>query len=74
MLVTSQLPIETTNIFYSFSTCTCAPHFEIGSATHALYNTFDKCFYICDVAGVKSLYITFLIHKEQFALVPKSMH
>jgi len=36
MLVTSQLPIQTTKIFYSFLTCTCAtPHFEKGSATHA---------------------------------------
>jgi len=34
----------------------------------ALYITFDKCFYICDVVVVKSLYIIFLIHKEQFAL------
>ena len=28
---------------------------------------FDKGFYTCDVAVVKSLYITFLIYKEQFA-------
>jgi len=28
---------------------------------------FDKCFYICDMAVVKSLCFTFLIHKEQFA-------
>jgi len=27
----------------------------------------DKCFYICDVVVVRFLYITFLIHKEQFA-------
>jgi len=26
-----------------------------------------KCFYICDVVVVKSLYMKFLIHKEQFA-------
>jgi len=26
-----------------------------------------RCFYICDVVIAKSLYITFLIHKEQFA-------
>jgi len=38
----------------------------------ALYIAFDKCFYICDVVVVKSLYIAFLIHKEQFAF--KSMH
>jgi len=25
MRVTSQLPIQTTTIFYSFLTCTCAP-------------------------------------------------
>jgi len=35
MLVTSQLPIQTAEIFYSFLTCTCAPHFEKGSATNA---------------------------------------
>jgi len=36
MLVTSQLPIQTTAIFYSFLTCTCATiHFEKGSNTHA---------------------------------------
>ena len=36
MLVTSQLPIQTTKIFYSFLTCTCATiHFEKGSTTHA---------------------------------------
>jgi len=34
----------------------------------ALYIAFDKCFYICDVEVVKSLYIAFLIHKEKFAL------
>jgi len=34
MIATSQLPIETTKIFYSFLTCTCAPHFGKGSATH----------------------------------------
>ena len=27
----------------------------------------DKCVYISDVVVVKSLYITFLIHKKQFA-------
>jgi len=36
MLVTSQLPIQTTTIFYSVLKCNCAtPHFEKGSATHA---------------------------------------
>jgi len=30
----SQLPIQTTKIFYRFLTITCAPHFEKGSATH----------------------------------------
>jgi len=34
MLVTSQLSIQTTKIFYSFLTCTCALHFERGFATH----------------------------------------
>jgi len=34
MLVTSQLPIQATKIFHSCSTCTCAPHFQKGSATH----------------------------------------
>ena len=34
MRVTSQLPIQTTKIFYSILTCTWAPHFEKGSATH----------------------------------------
>jgi len=34
MLVTSQLIILTTQIFYSFLTCTCAPHLEKGSTTH----------------------------------------
>ena len=34
MLVTSQLPIQTTKTFYSFLTRACAPHFEKGSATH----------------------------------------
>jgi len=33
MIVTSQLPIQNTKIFYSFSTCTYAPHFEKGSDT-----------------------------------------
>ena len=33
----------------------------------ALYIAFDNCFYIFDVIVVKSLYIAFLIHKEQFA-------
>jgi len=27
---------------------------------------FDKCVYICNVAVVRSSYITFLIHKKQF--------
>jgi len=36
MLVTSQLPIQTTKIFYSFLTCTCAiPLCEKISANHA---------------------------------------
>jgi len=35
MLVTSQLPIQTAKILYSFLTCTCVPHFEKGSATRA---------------------------------------
>jgi len=32
-----------------------------------------SCFYICD-GSCKILYITFLNHIEQFALVSKSMH
>ena len=32
----------------------------------ALYIACDKCFNICDLVAVKSLYITWLIHKEQF--------
>jgi len=35
--------------------------------TCVLYSAFDKCFYICGVVVVKSVYITFLVHKEQFA-------
>jgi len=35
MLVASQLPIQTTEIFCSLLTCTCAPHFQKDSATHA---------------------------------------
>jgi len=34
MLVTLQLPIQTTKILYIFLTCTCARRFEKGSATH----------------------------------------
>jgi len=33
----------------------------------ALYIAFNKRFYICDVVVVKSLYIAFLINKDQFA-------
>ena len=33
-----------------------------------LHIAYDKCFYICDAVVVKSLCITFLIHKEQFEL------
>jgi len=37
MLVTSQLPIETTRLFIVFLTYTCSlPHFEKGSATHVV--------------------------------------
>jgi len=38
MLVTSQLLIQTTKIFYSCLTCTCAPHFQKASATHDPYS------------------------------------
>jgi len=31
-------------------------------------------FSICDVLVVKSLYIAFPIHKEQFALISKPVH
>ena len=34
MLVTSQLPIQTTKILYSFQRALVPPHFEKGSATH----------------------------------------
>jgi len=34
LIVTSQFPIQATQIFYSFLTCTCVPPFEKGSATH----------------------------------------
>jgi len=32
-----------------------------------IYIAFDNCFYVCDAVVVKSLYVTFLIHREQFA-------
>jgi len=32
-----------------------------------IYIAFDNCFYIFGAVVVKSLYITFLIHREQFA-------
>jgi len=34
---------------------------------------FEKCFYTYDVVVVKSLYITFLIHKEQFAFQVRAL-
>ena len=34
MLVTSQLPYQTTKFYLIFLTCTCALHFEKGSTTH----------------------------------------
>jgi len=40
MLVTSQLPIQTTKVLYIFLTCTCAPHFEKGSATHVSHHKY----------------------------------
>jgi len=43
------------------------------SQPRTLYSAFDKCFYICDVVVVKSLYITFLIHKKN-SLRSNSMH
>jgi len=48
---------------------------SISSINHAQYILhLASCFYICNVVVVKSLYITFPIHKEQFALLSKSMH
>jgi len=40
MLVTSQLPIQTTKIFYSFGRAFVPSHFEKGSATHG-FNTWS---------------------------------
>jgi len=45
----------------------CASISSINHAHCSLYVAFDKCFYICDVVVVKSFYIAFLVHKEQFA-------
>jgi len=41
--------------------------FHFISQPCALHITFDKCFYNCDVVVEKYLYVTFLIHKKQFA-------
>jgi len=43
MLVTSQLPIQTAKILYSFLTCICASQFEKCSATHTLTYVAQTC-------------------------------
>jgi len=40
---------------------------SISSINHIQYIALDNSFYICDAVVLKSLHITFLIHREQFA-------
>jgi len=41
-------------------------------STMRIYIAFGKCFYICDVVIAKFLFITFLIHKQEFVFRPCS--